>query len=46
MPWTLEEIEREWLVDGEPLMFPAEDVIAAFNIAESIRGPLGVSGPP
>src|SRR5262249_40148201 len=39
MTWTLQEIEREWLMDGEPLMFPADDVISAFELAESIRGP-------
>jgi len=37
MPWTVDEIESEWLA-GERLQFPPEDVVRAFAVAEQIRG--------
>lgn len=37
MPWTIEEIENEWL-RGEHLELPAEDVRRAFITAEAVRG--------
>jgi hypothetical protein len=37
MPWTLEEIEREWL-GGEHVQLPPEDVVRAFDAAEYVRG--------
>ncbi len=37
MPWTLEEIEREWL-GGEHVQLPHEDVVRAFDAAEHVRG--------
>jgi hypothetical protein len=37
MPWTLEEIQNEWL-QGEALQLSADDVTSAFNHAERIRG--------
>lgn len=38
MPWTLKDIESEWLIPGEPLMFPADSIVDAFRVAEEIRG--------
>jgi hypothetical protein len=38
MPWTLKDIETEWLIPGEPLMFPADIFLEAFRVAEEIRG--------
>jgi hypothetical protein len=37
MPWTLEEIEREWL-GGEHVQLPSVDVVRAFDAAERVRG--------
>jgi hypothetical protein len=37
MPWTLEEIESEWL-GGGGLQLPPEDVVRAFTVAEQTRG--------
>ena len=37
MPWTLDEIESEWL-GGERLQLPPEDVVRAFAVAEQARG--------
>ena len=37
MPWTVEEIEKEWL-RGESLQIPADDVLRAFAMAEEVRG--------
>lgn len=37
MPWTLDEIEREWL-GGQRLQLPPEDVERAFATAERVRG--------
>ena len=37
MPWTVEEIEKEWL-RGESLQLPADDVLRAFAMAEEVRG--------
>jgi hypothetical protein len=37
MPWTHSEIESEWL-GGERLSLPPDDVVAAFAVAEEVRG--------
>ena len=37
MPWTFDEIEREWFGDGH-LAWDGEDVVRAFVLAERIRG--------
>jgi hypothetical protein len=37
MPWTIDEIERDWL-GGEHPQLPAEDVVRAFAAAEQSRG--------
>jgi hypothetical protein len=38
MTWTIEDIERDWL-NGERLGAAAEEVLAAFETAEAVRGP-------
>lgn len=38
MAWTIEEIERNWM-NGEPLGSASEEILAAFEMAEAIRGP-------
>ena len=42
MPWTYEEIEREWL-GGSRIAVPADEVVAAFERCERDLGrePLG-----
>jgi hypothetical protein len=37
MPWTVEDIEKEWL-NGERLELPADDVLRAFAVADEVRG--------
>src|SRR5262245_39153604 len=37
MTWTIEDIERDWL-NGEPLGAATEEVLAAFETAEAVRG--------
>jgi len=37
MPWTIEEIEMEWL-GGERASLPAANVVRAFTAAEHVRG--------
>jgi len=37
MPWTFEEIEREWFGDAH-LAWDQEDVVRAFDVAEQLRG--------
>jgi hypothetical protein len=37
VPWTFEEIQREWFGDAH-LHWDRDDVVRAFNLAESIRG--------
>lgn len=37
VPWTFEEIQREWF-GGAQLFWDRDDVVRAFNLAESIRG--------
>ena len=37
MPWTLDEIESDWL-GGERVQLPPEDVVRAFAVAEQARG--------
>jgi hypothetical protein len=43
MPWTIEDIEREWL-GGESSSLSSEDVVRAFDAAEEIRGRKWVLG--
>lgn len=44
MPWTIDEIQREWF-GGENLHLDPDDVERAFAIAEEIRGREWVLGP-
>ncbi|MGO9591547.1 MAG: hypothetical protein ACLP3K_16075 [Candidatus Acidiferrales bacterium] len=37
MPWTIDEIERDWL-GGEHVQLPPDDVVRAFAFAEQSRG--------
>ena len=37
IPWTIDEIERDWLSD-EHVQLPPEDVVRAFSAAERSRG--------
>ena len=37
VPWTFEEIEREWFGNAH-LHWDQDDAVRAFNLAESIRG--------
>ena len=37
MPWTLDEIEKDWLGGGH-VQLPPEDVVRAFTAAEQARG--------
>lgn len=44
VPWTFDEIQREWFGNTQ-LHWDRDDVVRAFNLAESIRGRDWVLGP-